>query len=167
MRRSLKLAGLVAAGAVGLALGSSAVMARGAAAALDAPMVEWGGTTHATRESLEAWLTVRGLGYEAWAYQHPIAALRLDQEAERAQRANAAPSPSSSATPTPVRRVGAPLLLFVGALGLALATVAVVLSAANVRFRPSLRFASDRRAYVALAGAACLAVAAASYAVQI
>ena len=159
----------MATAAAGVAVGISDLASPEDAAARDRPVVEWGGMTHTTQESLEVWLTDRGLSYEAWAYKHPIAALRLDQEAVRAQRANAAPStsPSLSSTPTPVRRAGAPLLLFVGALGLALATVAVVLSAANVRFRPSLRFASDRRAYVALAGAACVAVAAASYAAQI
>jgi hypothetical protein len=168
MRHFLKLIGLTASAAVGVAVGLSVLAGPEAAAARDRPVVEWGGATHTTQKSLEVWLRDRGLSYVAWAYQHPIAALRLEQEAERAQRAIvAAPSKSSSPARTPARPVGALLLVFVGAFGLALATLAGVLSASSVRFRPSLRFASDRRAYVALIGAACVAVAVASYAAQI
>ncbi len=168
MRHSLKLISLIAtAAAAGVAVGVSGLASPEDAEARDRPVVVWGGMTHTTQESLEAWLTDRGLSYDAWAYQHPIAALRFDQAAERAQRAIASPSPSSSPAPTPVPPADAPLLLFVGALGLALAVVAAVLSAGNVRFRPSLRFASDRRAYLALAGAACVAVALASYSAQV
>ena len=164
MRHVLKLVGLAATVAAGTGVGIAAPQD---AAARDRPLIEWGGTTHTTQESLEAWLTERGLSYDAWAYQHPIAALRLDQARERAERTIASPAPASSPDPRSGRPVASSLLLLVGALGLAFAVVAVVLSVADVRVRPSLRFASDRRAYLALAGVACVAVAAVSYAAQI
>jgi hypothetical protein len=166
MRPLLKLmGGLAATVAVGAAVGIAAAQA---ATAPERPLVEWGGTTHTTQESLEAWLAERGLSYDAWAYQHPIAALRLDQAKERAERTSASPAPVSSPAPAPRRPVDSSLLLGVGALGLVLALVAGVLSVADVRFRfrRSLRFATERRAYVGLSGVACVAVAAASYAVQ-
>jgi len=167
VRHCLKLIGLTATAAVCVAVGISDVSGLDAAAARDRPAVEWGGVVHTTQKSLEVWLADRGLSYEAWAYQHPIAALRLEQEAERAQSAITARPRSSSPAQTRARPVGTSLLLFVGAFGLALAALAIVLSASNVRFRPSLRLASDRRGYVALVGAACVAVAVASYAAQL
>ena len=133
----------------------------------DRPAVEWGGTTHVTRESLEVWLTERGLNYNAWAYQHPIAALQLDRAAERAAAASTTPARRPAPSPTRSRSLSVSLLASVVALGLVLGTIALVLSSASMRFKPSLRFVSDRRAYIAFAGAACVAVATASYAAQL
>jgi hypothetical protein len=167
MRRfSLKLVGLLATAAAGAALGTSDLAGPEDAAARERPAVEWGGMTHTTQESLEAWLTDRGFSYAAWAYQHPIAALRLEQAAERAERASTTP-PRLPAEQATGRRIGGPLLALVVALGVALSIVAVVLSSSSMRFHPSLRFASDRRAYLALVGVACVAAGAATYVVQV
>lgn len=166
MRQSLRAFGLASAAVAGFGLGASDLARPDDASARDtSPTVVWGGTTHTTRQSLEAWLDARGLSYRAWAYKHPIAAFRLDQAAERAERA--ATRPSASTPPSPEQRVSTLLLALVVVFGLTLGGVAIVLSPAPVRFHPSLRFVSDRRAYIALVGAGCVAVAAASYAAQI
>ena len=164
MRHSLKVVGLMAAAVVGVVLGTAGPAD---AAVHDRPAVDWGGTTHNTRESLEVWLTERGLDYDAWAYLHPIAALRLDQAAERAESVITTPVRRSAPPAAKALSVSPAQLAIVVALGLVLGTLAFVLSSARMRFNPSLRFASDRRGYIALAGAACVTVAAASYAVQL
>ena len=150
--------------AAGLVLG---IAAPAGAGTRDRPVVEWGGTTHTTRESLEAWLTERGLSYDAWAYQHPIAALQLDRAEERAAIVATTPAREPAPSATRDRSLSVPLLASVVALGLMLGALAFVLSSTSMRFKPSLRFASDRRAYIAFAGAACVAVATASYAAQL
>ena len=148
-----------------LALAGSVFVGGAAAATGERPAVEWGGVTHTNRDSLEAWLTARGLSYRVWAYQHPIAALRLEQAAERAERARVAVTPRAEAARE--QRPSTPMLAGLVSLGLVLGAVAVALSPASVRFNPAFRFASGRRSYLALASAACVAAAAASYAVQV
>jgi hypothetical protein len=163
VRHLLKLVGMIAAMAVAVVLGTAA---SAEAAVRDRPAVDWGGRTHSTRESLEVWLAERGLDYDAWAYQHPIAAFRLDQAADRAERVTTAPARRAAPPAARGLSVSPALLAIVVALGLVLAALAFVLSSASIRFNPSLRFASDRRGYIAFTGAACVTVAAASYAVQ-
>ena len=164
MRHVSKGVGVMAAVAVGVVLGTAGPAD---AAERDRPAVTWGGTTHSTRESLEVWLSERGLDYDAWAYLHPIAALRLDQAAEQAENVITTPARRPAPPAANGLSVSPALLAIVVAFGLVLGTLAFVLSSASMRFNPSLRFASDRRGYIALAGAACVAVAAASYAMQL
>jgi hypothetical protein len=123
------------------------------------PTLEWGGSAHASSDTLAQWLDDRGAEYRVWAQRHPSASAWLEGKSFDVSGPRRTPTRviASTATDEPNRMHF--LVGVVVALGASLLVAASALSLTPLRARYGSRMPARQSALAAAGGGLIVSVA--------
>jgi hypothetical protein len=123
------------------------------------PTLEWGGSAHASTDTLARWLDDRGAEYRVWAQRHPSASAWLEGKSLVVTGPRRPPARAIASTPTDEPSRSNFLVGVVAAVGAALLVAACSLSLTPLRARYGSRVPARQSALAAAGGGLLVSVA--------